>query len=104
MIAPQILVVASVLSLTWGIFLVASVRDYRTLLRRQTRRRSEVIVAFRRVLVTFCLWLICFSYVFRTGVVLAGMGEEAAAQITFFALLGSNVVGSIYAIISLRYD
>jgi len=102
-ITPQILFISTFLSLTWGIFLVASVMDYRGTLVQQHSRR-DVVIGFRRMLVAFCIWLICFAYVFRTICVLAGVGEGVAGQITFFALLGTNVVGSLFAVISLKYD
>lgn len=107
MIAPQILAISAFLSLTWGGYLAFTVVDYLATRHRQhtaTRRRGDVVAAFRRMVVAFCLWMICFAYVFRTVIVLAGFGDAAAGQISFFALLGTNVVGSIFALVSLRYD
>jgi len=104
MIAPQVLALSLFLSVTWGIWLVYSIVEYRHTLTSKPRPRGALVVAFRRLMVSLCLWLICFSYVFRTICVLIGIDGAVTGQIIFFALIGSNVVGSIFAIASLKFD
>ena len=105
MIAPQVLAITSFLSIMWGIYLFSTIQEYNTARTARTnRRRGDTISAFRRMVVAFCLWLICFSYVFRTFMVLIGLGDIVTSQVMFFALLGTNIPGSIFAVISLRLD
>lgn len=104
MITPHILLVSIFLSTTWGIYLVYTIGDYRHIRAGAGRRRGEVVVAFRKIVVALSLWAICFAYVFRTLCVLAGLGDESAGQVTFFALLGVNIVGSIFVVSSLWFD
>lgn len=107
MIAPHILVISIFLSITWGGYLLYTVQDYLRVRGRRSadpRRRGDVVTAFRRMVVAFCLWLICAAYVFRTACVLVGLGDAVAGQVVFFSLIGSNVAGSLFALISLRYD
>ena len=111
-IAPHILALAVFLSLTWGVYLLYTINDYLAAKGRigtntaqgqlpaGNRRRGDVVAAFRRMVVALCVWSLPFSIVFRTASVLFGMGEEQVAQITFFALAGPNVVGSIFAAVS----
>ena len=116
-IAPHILVLALFLSVTWGIYLIYTVNDYRMVKTRRVvstkqgfepldgeRRRGELVAAFRRMLVALCVWSLPFSFVIRTSMVLAGFGDDLIGQIVFFALVGPNVVGSIFAVVSLRFD
>jgi hypothetical protein len=103
-IAPQILAIAGFLSITWGVYLGGTIVSYRGLLKHPNRRRQDVVVALRRFVVAFCIWLFCFSFVFRTALVLMGAGDEFVGQIVFFALLGTNVVGSLFACVSLWFD
>lgn len=104
MIAPQILILVSFLSLTWGLYLAAAVADYVRLRRGKDRRRGEGVRALRRVIVAFCLFMLPFSFFLRTGVVLAGFGDAVGGQIVFFSFAGTNVLGSILCLASLRYD
>jgi hypothetical protein len=105
MIAPQILLISAFLSITWGIYLFATAKGYIALRNASPiRRRGDTVQAMRRFLVALCLWTICFSYVFRTGCVLIGLGEATAGQIAFFAILGINIPASIFAVVSLRFD
>lgn len=104
MIAPQLLVLTLYLTLAWGFYLGAAVLDYRAHRAQVDRRRGEGVRALRRVVVAFCLFMLPFSFFLRTGMVLAGVADISAAQIVFFALLGTNVSGSLFCIVSLRYD
>ena len=107
MIAPHILVISGFLSVLWGIYLAYTIGDYRATRARPSdrqRRRGDVVRAFRRMLVAICVFTLPFSFVFRTLCVVIGIGDEQAAQVAFFSLLGPNVVGSIFAVASLRYD
>ena len=104
MIAQHILALCAVLSVTWGIYLLGTIRHYVSLHRTPDRRRAEAVRALRDVMLALNVWLFVFSFVFRTACVLVGIGEEVAAQIVFFALAGTNLVGSLWAGVSLRYD
>lgn len=98
-IAIQTLLLASFLSLTWGIYLAGSVRDLsRTRGRTHPRpTRQDVILAYRRTVVALCLFMLPFSLLIRAAFVVAGLGQETAGQVVFFALVGTNVPGSIFA-------
>lgn len=114
MIAPHILLLSSFLTIMWGIYLIFTIKDYRRvrLLRVSKeaadnalyRRKGDTVAAFRRMIVAFCVFTLPASFVFRTACVLLGVGDETTAQITFFALVGPNVVGSIFAVVSLAFD
>src|SRR5258708_5078978 len=104
MIAINILLISGFLSITWGIYLVSTIREYMALRVQKQVSRREIVIAFRRIVTISCLWFICFAYVFRTFLVLIGLGDVLTGQITFYALLGTNISGSIFAIVSLRYD
>lgn len=101
-IAPQIFTLTAFLSVTWGIYLGHTIGAYRRALR--TRGRGLIVREFRRMVVAFCLWLICFSFVFRTALVLVGLGDEWVGQLLFFTLAGSSVLGSVFAVVSLWFD
>lgn len=100
----QILLITGFLSVTWGIYLLGTIHEYRKTRGLRYRRRQDLVVALRRFIVALCVWLFVFSFCFRIISVYLGMDDDLAAQIVFFSLLGSNVVGSLFAVISLRYD
>lgn len=107
MIAPHILAISGFLSIMWGIYLLHTIGEHqalRALKSTSSIRRAETVTSFRRVVVAFCLWSLVFSYVFRTFCVLVGLGDVVAAQITFFALLGTNIPGSIFVVGSFWFD
>lgn len=104
MIAPQILFIASVLSVLWGTYLIGTIRSYQVVKGNPHRRRQEVLVSVRDIVVALAAWTFVFSFVFRTSLVLVGVGDDIAGQIVFYALLGVNFTGSIFAIVSLKYD
>lgn len=107
MIAPHILGISGFLSIMWGIYLLHTIGEHqalRALKPTNSTRRMETVASFRRVAVAFCLWFLVFSYVFRTVCVLIGLGDAVAAQITFFALLGTNIPGSIFVVVSFWFD
>lgn len=103
-IQVQILAVSLFLSLTWGVYLLGTIREYTIVRNEKFRRREDIVVALRRFVVALCVWLFVSSYAFRVGSVFFGVQDEVATLIVFFALLGSNVVGSIFAVISLWLD
>jgi len=116
-IAPHIFLLAAFLSVTWGIYLVYTIREYRRVLHEVTtqrpvppdfssapRRKGEILAALRKMIVAWCQWLFVFSFVFRTGMVLLGLDDQVVGLVIFFTLAGSNVLGSLYVVISLRYD
>ncbi len=107
MIAPQILALSAVLSLGWGVCLIAAVLDYRdvrTGKNEYRRRRQDVVAAFTRVIILACLWLLTSAYVVRTALVLAGFGTDVVGITLFFTLVGSNVLGCLWTLLSLRHD
>ncbi len=95
--APHILAISFVLSIIWGIYLVYVIREFVRSKGRADRRKTDKVVAFRRMIVGICVFLLPFSFVFRTASVLIGISGDQINQITFFALLGANLVGSLYA-------
>lgn len=101
-ITPQIFVLALFLSVTWGIYMAYTIRQYRISAHFATRGR--IVRDFRRMVVAVCLWLFVFSFVFRTATVLVGLGQEVVGQILFYALAGSNIVGSVFVVASLFFD
>ena len=115
-IAPHIFVLAVFLSVTWGIYLGYTIREYRRVLHDATthrpnnnfstapRRRGEILAALRKMIVALCAWLFVFSFVFRTAMVLLGLDDQIVGVVIFFALAGSNVAGSLYVVISLFLD
>ena len=99
--------ISLILSVMWGAALAYTVHEYRLALRGRAvgeRRSGDVVAAFRRVLALWCLWLICASYVFGTLMIILGLDETVVGRVLFFALLGSNVVGSLFFLVSLRFD
>lgn len=100
----QIFLITGFLSVTWGIYLVGTVREYVKIRSTIIRRRQDLVVALRRVVVAICVWLFVFSFCFRIICTYFGVNDEISAQLVFFSLLGSNVVGSLFAVVSLRYD
>lgn len=104
MIAPHVLAISLILSLAWGTHLIDAVHDYIAVRAPTNRRRSEVIKEFRQVIAATCLFSFGVAYVFRTAIVLAGFGDVVAGQIVFFALIGVNVPGAAFLIISRKFD
>ncbi len=102
--APQILFIATVLTVLWGVYLLGTIRLYVQAKNKHDRRMQDLVIALRRVVVAFCAWLFPFSFVFRTLCVILGVEDVVIGQIIFYSLLGANVTGSIYAIVSLWYD
>lgn len=103
-IQKQILMISLFLSTTWGIYLFGTIREYLIIRESPMRRRQDVVVALRRFVIALCIWLFVFSYAFRVVSIGLGVEESTVSVITFFALLGSNVVGSIFSIVSLWLD
>lgn len=104
MITFQTFVIAAALVITWGLYFVYTVIDYAKLSRSPTRRRGDLVAAFRRMVVALCVWMLPFGVLVRTALVMVGFGNETAAQVLFFALVGTNVPGSIFVVVSLRFD
>lgn len=104
-IAPHILALAVFLSVMWGLYLAYTIYDYRQAKTRPVeRRKGDVVAALRRMLVAFCVFSLPFSLVVRTALVLAGFGNDLIGQIVFFSLVGPNVVGSIFAVVTTIED
>ena len=92
------------LAVTWGIYGLWAIREWRKVQGNKASRRGDYIAAFRRLIIALNLWLLPFSFLVRTGEVILGIGDNVIAQVLFFALTGTNVVGSLFAVVSLRYD
>lgn len=101
---PTVLAISSFLSVTWGIYLIGTLVSYARIKSTERRRRSDRVVALRRFTVAFCIWLFCFSFAFRQVMLLLGVESDIIPSLIFFSLTGTNVVGSIFAMISLKYD
>lgn len=101
MIATHIFILGLFLSVMWGIYFVYTVLDYRA---SRGKGYKVLVAAFRRLIVALCVFLLPFSLMFRTACVLLGVADEITSQIIFFALVGPNVVGCIFVVVSLRYD
>lgn len=105
MIAWHIFAICAFLSILWGIYLAYTIADYREVKANQhLARRGDTVKALRRMVVAVCVFCLPFAFVFRTAMVLAGFGQDQIGQVVFFAIVGPNVVGSIFAVVSLRYD
>lgn len=102
MIAPQILVLSLFLSFVWGWHLVDMADDWRKIRRTGTRRRGEMADTFRALLCVVALWSICVSYVVRTALIVAGLGDAPAGQVGFFTIIGINIPVAIFALVSRR--
>lgn len=94
-IAPHILFISLFLTVTWGIYFLYTVRDWA--IRRGAAR-------MRRMLVALCVWSLPLSFVLRTTLVIVGMGTEQIGIVSFFAITGINIVGSIFAVATLRSE
>ena len=103
-VQKQILAISVFLSFTWGVYLIGTIREYLVVRNRMFRRREDIVIALRRFIVALCVWLFVFSYAYRITTFALGIETEVVAVIIFFALLGSNVVGSIFAVVSLWFD
>lgn len=101
---PQVLAISAFLSVTWGLYLIGTLISYARIRTESRRRRADRVIALRRFTVAFCIWLFCFSFAFRQITLLLGIDEELVVSLVFFSLVGTNVVGSIFALISLKYD
>jgi uncharacterized membrane protein len=104
MITPQIFALTAFLTVTWGINMVIAASEYRIARATPDRRRADVVRALRRCVASICLFMLPFSFMIRTALVLAGFGNDVIGMVVFFALAGTNVVGSLFVMISLRYD
>lgn len=108
MIAGQVLGLTAFLAVMWGVYFVASLREYLQV--RQGRqlvvvtRRQEIVRAFRRVVVAFCLFSLPLSAAVRSLSVVLGFGPDVGAGVVYFMLVAPNVVGAIFCVASLRYD
>lgn len=104
MIAPHLLILSIIFSIGWGWHLVDEIHDWRELRVSPTRTKAQVGSSLRSLLAAFCLESLCLAYLIRTGAVVAGFGDVVAAQIVVFAVLGINIPGFLFAIISRKLD
>ena len=99
----QTFLLATTLALLWGIYFFFTVREWFQV-RQRVRARGDMISAFRRMLVAWCVFILPFSVTVRTALVIMGFGDAIIGQIIFFTLAGSNLIGAIFAVVSLRLD
>jgi hypothetical protein len=103
-ITPHIFFITTFLTVTWGIYFLYTVREYQRLRHAPTRRKGELVVAFRKMVTALCVWMLPLGFFVRTALILGGFGDEVAGQVLFFSLVGTNIPGSIFAVVSLRLD
>lgn len=104
MIAPHIFVLSTFLSIVWGWHLLDASRDWQVIRAKAWAQRAPGQLAgeLRNLVAAICLFAISVAYLFRTAVVLAGLGETFAGQVVFFALVGVNVTGAVFVVASRR--
>jgi hypothetical protein len=107
-VTPQVFILTAFLTVMWGTYFASALREYGAV-RRGPRvvvltRQQEIVRAFRRVVVDLCVFMLPAAFVLRTGMVIIGVGNDVVGGVVFFALVGPNVIGSIFAVASLRYD
>jgi hypothetical protein len=103
-ITVQTFLIAAALVVTWGFYFGYTVIDYVKTSRGPNRRKGDLVASFRKMVVALCVWMLPLGVLTRTALVLAGFGDETAAQVLFFALVGTNIPGSIFVVVSLRFD
>lgn len=104
-ISFQILLLAGVLTALWGVYFVWTVTEWAGVMAvRKAKTRGEVVVSFRRMVTAWCLFVLPASVVVRLVLVEMGYGDAIIGQVAFFALAGSNLVGAVFAVVSLRLD
>jgi hypothetical protein len=101
-IAPHILVISILGSIIWGWHTKNAAIDYRQYRTRADRQAPRLADKFRDLICAVCLLSIFMAYVVRTAFVLAGAGEVAAGQIAFFTIMGVNIPGGIFVVVSKR--
>lgn len=114
-ITSQVWLMTLMYALGWGAYLVLAARDYYRLVRARARirkddmaaderqkaedrRRRDLVAAVRHLVIAICIFMFPFSFFVRSSLVLAGLAEQQAGQLTFFALAGVNALGCIIAI------
>jgi hypothetical protein len=103
-ISPHILVLSAIFGVIWGWHVVDELNDWRDLRRSPDKTKMEVGHTFRALICAVCLESICLAYVFRTTCIMIGLGENIAAQVAFFTILGVNLPGGIFTVVSRRLD
>lgn len=101
---PQVFVLTAYLTIAWGTYFAIAVRDYVRARATVHRRRDETVKVWRRMVVAFCLFMLPFSFFLRAGLTLLSLENTTISGIVFFSIAGTNVAGSIFCLVSLRYD
>ena len=101
---PQAFVFFFVCMILWGVFFAWTVRQWWAVLRQKVKTRSAVVIAFRRMLTAWCLFILPFASVVYGLLTEAGIGTETFRLLAYFTLAGSYVVGGLFAVISLKVD
>ena len=105
---PQVFLLTAFLTVMWGVYFASALIEYRAIRKGPTfvvlTRQQEIVRGFRRVIVSLCVFMLPAAFVLRTGLVLLGFGNDVVGVVVFFALVGPNIIGSIFAVASLRYD
>lgn len=94
-ISLQVFALVSFLSLTWGTYLMFTLREFRAA-RNSKKGRVEMMALYRRSIVAICVFMLPFSLLVRTSLVLMGLGDQLAGQVVFYAFAGTNIPGSIF--------
>lgn len=103
-VTAQIFALAVILTLVWGWHLFDTVNDYRSLRVNPDRTKRQMGDSFRSLIAAACLWSICVGTGLRTGIILLGFGDALGGQVAFFAIMGINIPGGIFAIVSRKLD
>lgn len=104
MITPHILVLSLLLGIAFGWHFMDTVNDWRYVRTHGTRRKRDLGDAFRSMIAALCLLSFCAAYVLRTATVLLGFGDSVAAQVGFFTIIGVNVTGGLFMVVSRKFD
>lgn len=104
MIAPHILLLSLLLGVAFGWHFLDTVSDWRYVRAHGTRRKKDLGDAFRSMIAALCLLSFCVAYVIRTALVLLGAGDTVAGQVVFFTILGVNIPGGLFMVVSRKFD
>ena len=102
--SEQAFAFAAVSATLWGIFFGWSVRQWWAILGSKVRTRREVVVGFRRLLTSWCLFVLPFASAVFYILEANAIGTEAFRGLAFFTFAGSYIVGGLYAVVSLKFD
>lgn len=104
MITWHILILSLGLGFAFGWHFIDTVNDWRYVRNHGTRRKKDLGDAFRAMIAALCLLSFCVAYVLRTATVILGFGDTVAGQVVFFTIIGVNVTGGLFMVVSRKFD